>query len=138
MARVQDHRIRTWPTEHGALQRHGTGAACGRISNDHGTHVAGAIAGTGATGTLDGNGFLRGQGVAPGASLVNQAVRSTSEASPDPAAWWPDGMLQHFQGFSRTAALYSPTIPGDRPTTPQGYDIPTMEIDFISRDAHAR
>ncbi len=38
----------------------------------HGTHVAGIVAGDGGTGTADGDGFIYGQGVAPGASLHAQ------------------------------------------------------------------
>jgi hypothetical protein len=40
----------------------------------HGTHVAGIIAGNGATGDTDENGYLYGLGVAPGAKLVAQRI----------------------------------------------------------------
>ncbi|HVR34963.1 MAG TPA: S8 family serine peptidase, partial [Methylomirabilota bacterium] len=40
----------------------------------HGTHVSGIIAGNGATGETDDNGYLYGLGVAPGASIVAQRI----------------------------------------------------------------
>jgi uncharacterized repeat protein (TIGR01451 family) len=53
-------------------------------TNGHGTHVGGVIAGNGALGTLDPNGFLYGMGVAPGAQLVVQNALSGT-------AWPPAG-----------------------------------------------
>ena len=53
-------------------------------TNGHGTHVGGVIAGNGALGTLDPNGFLFGLGVAPGAQLVVQNALSGT-------AWPPAG-----------------------------------------------
>ena len=49
----------------------------GQTFNDghgHGTHVAGIVAGNGATGETDENGFLFGLGVAPGAGLIGQRI----------------------------------------------------------------
>lgn len=40
----------------------------------HGTHVTGIIAGNGALGTVDEQGYLYGLGVAPGASIVTQRI----------------------------------------------------------------
>ncbi len=40
----------------------------------HGTHVAGIVAGNGATGETDEDGFLYGLGVAPGAHIVGQRI----------------------------------------------------------------
>ncbi|MEM1081558.1 MAG: S8 family serine peptidase, partial [Pseudomonadota bacterium] len=50
----------------------GSNGSCGTTNDNHGSHVAGAVAGTGISDTTDANGFLRGQGVAPGASIVEQ------------------------------------------------------------------
>ncbi len=52
----------------------------------HGTHVAGIIAGTAAIGTTDSSGFLYGQGVAPGSSLVIQNASATFSVFP-PVSW---------------------------------------------------
>jgi len=110
----------------------GTNGSCGGSgSNAHGTHVAGAIAGTGATGALL-QGFLRGQGVAPGASIVTQVYQPFLGSGP--GGMVPEGMLKIYQDSAKSGALLTNNSWG--PTgSPQGYDIPTMEIDFISRDA---
>lgn len=110
----------------------GTEGSCTGSSSSHGTHVAGAVGGTGISGETDGNGFLRGQGVAPGASLVNQAY--TSFTGSGPGGMVPEGMLSIYKDSAESGALLTNNSWG--PTgSPQGYDIPTMEIDFISRDA---
>ncbi|OAB59347.1 hypothetical protein AY599_17465 [Leptolyngbya valderiana BDU 20041] len=110
----------------------GTNGSCGGTGSDsHGTHVAGAIAGTGATGELLNN-FLRGQGVAPGANLVTQRYQPFLGAGP--GGMVTDGMLDIYQDSARSGALHTNNSWG--PTgSPQGYDIPTQQIDFISRDA---
>ncbi len=99
---------------------------------NHGTHVAGALAGTGASGiTLDG--FLRGQGMAPGAGMVSQ-IYSPFLDSNGPGGLAPDGMLNIFEDSARSGAYLTNNSwgPGN---TPQGYDIPTRQVDLISRDA---
>jgi len=110
----------------------GTNGSCTPSGSDaHGTHVAGAIAGTGATGTLL-NGFLRGQGVAPGANIVTQEYGPFLGGGP--GGMVADGMLQIYQDSADSGALLTNNSWG--PTgSPQGYDIPTQQIDFISRDA---
>lgn len=112
----------------------GTNGSCsGSDSNAHGTHVAGAIAGTGASGTVDANGFLRGQGVAPGAKIVTQVYQPFLDTS-YPGAMTPDGMLKIYQDSVRSGALLTNNSWG--PTgSPQGYDIPTRQVDMITRDA---
>ncbi|WP_376690905.1 S8 family serine peptidase [Wenzhouxiangella sp. EGI_FJ10409] len=110
----------------------GTEGSCTGASDSHGTHVAGAVGGTGASGTTDSNGFLRGQGVAPGASLVNQAYSPFTGAGS--GGMVPEGMLSIYKDSAESGALLTNNSWG--PTgSPQGYDIPTMEIDYISRDA---
>ena len=106
--------------------------SCTAGVNSHGTHVAGAVAGTAATGTRL-NGFLRGQGVAPGANLISQDYRPFLSGS-GPGSMVPDGMLKIFRESALSGALLTNNSWG--PTgSPQGYDIPTQQIDFISRDA---
>lgn len=106
--------------------------SCSDASDSHGTHVAGAVGGTGVSGTLDAAGFLRGQGVAPGASLVEQRYGPFLGGGPGGMA--PNGMLTIYGDSAASGAQLTNNSWG--PTgTPQGYDIPTMEIDMISRDA---
>jgi subtilisin family serine protease len=55
-----------------------TGGSCGGATySNHGTHTAGIMAGDGSSGILDAHGFLRGLGMAPGASLVEQLYYPT-------------------------------------------------------------
>lgn len=109
-----------------------TPTSCSHSNNDHGTHVAGAVAGTGATGTLL-NGFLRGQGVAPGAKVIEQRYNSFLGAGP--GGMIPNGMLMIYKESSLSSAVLTNNSWG--PTgTPQGYDIPTQQIDIVTRDAN--
>jgi hypothetical protein len=112
----------------------GTNGSCGpAASNDHGTHVAAAIAGTGATGITDDNGFLRGQGVARGAEIVSQVYQPFIDDNGS-GGMVADGMLKIYRDSADSGALLTNNSWG--PTdVPQGYDIPTQQIDFISRDA---
>jgi hypothetical protein len=90
------------------------------------------VAGTGATGSLL-NGFLRGQGVAPGANLIQQ--RYGSFLGGGPGGMVADGMLTIYKESALSGAQLSNNSWG--PTgSPQGYDIPTQQIDMISRDAN--
>ncbi len=110
----------------------GLGPSCGNSTDSHGTHVAGAIAGSAASGTTDSNGFLRGQGVAPGTSIVEQLYSPLLGGGP--GGMVAGGMLSIYKDSSVSGAMLTNNSWG--PTgTPQGYDIPTMEIDMISRDA---
>ncbi len=106
--------------------------SCSSSNNSHGTHVAGAVAGTGATGSVL-NGFLRGQGVAPGANLIQQ--RYGTFLGGGPGGMVADGMLT----ISKESALSGAQLSNNSwgPTgSPQGYDIPTQQVDMISRDAN--
>ncbi|MFU8830723.1 MAG: S8 family serine peptidase [Wenzhouxiangella sp.] len=111
----------------------GEHASCTEMpAANHGTHIAGALAGTGASGiTL--NGFLRGQGMAPGAGLVSQ-VWSLFLDGNGPGGLVPDGMLKIFEDSARSGAWLANNAWGSS-DTPQGYDIPTRQVDLISRDA---
>ena len=110
----------------------GPGPSCQNDVDPHGTHVAGAIAGTGASGVTDGNGFLRGQGVAPAAKIIAQLYDPLIGGGP--GGMIAGGMLSIYKDSAISGAMLTNNSWG--PTgTPQGYDIPTMEIDIISRDA---
>jgi serine protease AprX len=99
---------------------------------NHGTHVAGALAGTGASGTTL-HGFLRGQGMAPGAGLVSQIWTPFLDGS-GPGGLAPDGMLKIYEDSARSGASLANNSWGSS-DTPQGYDIPTRQVDLITRDA---
>ncbi|WP_376694878.1 S8 family serine peptidase [Wenzhouxiangella sp. EGI_FJ10305] len=111
----------------------GENASCNeQPPGDHGTHVASALAGTGASGiTL--HGFLRGQGMAPGAGLVSQ-IWTPFQNSDGPGGLAPDGMLNIYEDAARSGALLANNSWGAS-DTPQGYDIPTRQVDLITRDA---
>jgi subtilisin family serine protease len=109
-----------------------TPTSCTTENNSHGTHVAGAIAGTGVSGVLL-NGFLRGLGGAPGANLVQQ--RYNSFLGGGPGQMIADGMLKIYKESSLSGAVLTNNSWG--PTgSPQGYDIPTQQIDIVTRDAN--
>jgi len=111
----------------------GTNGSCSASgSSGHGTHVAGAIAGTGTTQTRA-NDFLRGQGVAPGARIVSQVYGPFIDWQA-PGAMVPGGMLRIFQDSVRSGAVLANNSWGSA-GTPQGYDIPTRQVDMITRDA---
>jgi subtilisin family serine protease len=110
----------------------GTPTSCSAANNSHGTHVAGAVAGTGASGVLLG-GFLRGQGVAPGANLVQQ--RYGSFLGGGPGGMTANGMLTIYKESALSGAQLSNNSWGPT-STPQGYDIPTQQVDMIARDAN--
>ncbi len=59
------------------------------FANGHGTHLAGILAGTGATGLMDEGLFLWGLGVAPGASLFAMNPLCPGSVSWPPAGGWP-------------------------------------------------
>ena len=104
-----------------------SGTTCGHEAVDtHGTHTAGIMAGDASSGTVDGFGFLRGLGMAPGANLVEQQY--------SPTYTQPGGMLLLIrESYSNTAVLsgnsWGPS------GTPQGYDNNTLQVDIGVRDA---
>ncbi len=104
-----------------------SGQSCaGSQVSYHGTHVAGTVAANGASGSIDNNGFLQGQGVAPGASLVAQLY--------SPIFQQPGGMTLLMTESYRNGAIASSNSWGPS-GSPQGYDIDTLEVDIGVRDA---
>ena len=109
-----------------------TSCDAGGPPSRRGTHVASGIAGTAASGR-EANGFLRGHGVAPGASLVSQLW--TPFADRDAPGGLASGGLQTiFAESALSGAVLSNHSWGLR-SVPQGYDIPTRAIDVLVRDA---
>jgi hypothetical protein len=103
-----------------------TGPTCSVGSSFHGTHTAGIIVGDATSGTLDANGFLRGQGVAPGANLIEQRYF--------PAFTEPGGMLKLMADSSRNGATLSSNSWGPS-SGALGYDVDTLLADLGVRDA---
>jgi serine protease AprX len=104
-----------------------SGSTCGgATSSSHGTHTAGIMAADGSSGVRDSYGFLRGLGVAPGASLVEQLY----------SPWYsqPGGMLFLMTESYRNGASLSGNSWGPS-GTPRGYDNHTMQVDIGVRDA---
>ncbi|HVV01188.1 MAG TPA: S8 family serine peptidase [Verrucomicrobiae bacterium] len=98
--------------------------------HSHGTHVAGIIAGNGATGETDENGALYGLGVAPGASIIAQRIFDADgnyEAPPSYESLTRDA--------TRAGAVIGSNSWGD--DTQGAYDLSAMEFDELVRDADA-
>ena len=103
------------------------GQSCGgSASSSHGTHTAGIVGATGASGTTDSYGFLRGQGVAPGVSLVEQVYSPTYQQT--------GGMTLLMTESYRNGASASSNSWGPS-GSPLGYDVDTLEVDIAVRDA---
>ncbi|MCX7563423.1 S8 family serine peptidase [Xanthomonadaceae bacterium XH05] len=110
----------------------GTPTSCSSITDDHGTHVAAAVAGTGAS-AIQAGGFLRGQGVAPGAKVVPQRYNAFLSGG-GPGGMVAGGMLRIYRESALSGAVLTNNSWGPS-TTPRGYDIVTREVDMIARDA---
>ncbi len=103
-----------------------TGPTCGGSkASEHGTHTAGLMAGDGASGARDANGFLRGLGMAPGAWLVEQVYNPTYLAA--------NGMLTLMTESVRNGAVVSGNSWGPS-ENPVGYDEDTRLVDIGVRD----
>lgn len=99
--------------------------------HSHGTHCAGIVAGSGAIGTKDDNGYLWGLGVAPGAHLVAQRIFDGAGdyfAPPSYEALTRDAV--------RSGAYVGSNSWGD--DTQGRYDLSAAEFDALVRDADAR
>lgn len=102
------------------------GTTCSTASSNHGTHTAGIMAADGSSGVTDGNGFLRGLGMAPGAELFEQNY--------SPFFTQPGGMLLLIEESFENGAVLSGNSWGPS-GSPQGYDNDTMQVDIGVRDA---
>jgi hypothetical protein len=98
--------------------------------HSHGTHVAGIIAGNGATGEVDENGNLYGLGVAPGASIIAQRI---FDGDGNYAA--PPSFEKLTRDAKRAGADIGSNSWGD--DTQGRYDLSAMEFDELVRDADA-
>ena len=98
--------------------------------HSHGTHVAGIIAGNGATGETDENGYLYGLGVAPGANLIAQRL---FDGAGDYHA--PPSYETLTRDATRAGADIGSNSWGD--DTQGRYDTSAMEFDALVRDADA-
>ena len=107
--------------------------SCGSGTDAHGTHVAAAVAGIGVPTALN-NGFLRGQGVAPGANVVRQVYDPFLGSGPGDVI--PNGMLTIYRESALSGAQLTNNSWGPS-GTPKGYDIPTLQVDIVVRDALA-
>lgn len=92
----------------------------------HGTHTLGIIMGTGATGLGDLDGFLYGQGIAPGATAVVQNLINATASLPE--RFTPIYKEAQALGAVLSANSWGPS------GTPQGYDEVTREFDTMVRD----
>lgn len=111
-----------------ARMRPCNGLTCGGDAySGHGTHTAGIMAADGSAGVVDGFGFGRGLGVAPGAGLVEQKY--------DPFYYTlPDGMLRLMKESYINGARVSGNSWGPAGTA-RGYDSDTLQVDIGVRDA---
>ena len=96
----------------------------------HGTHVAGIVAGNGATGEADENSALFGLGVAPGANIIAQRLFDAAGGFEAPPT---------FETMTRDAVRSGADIGSNSwgDDTQGRYDISAMEFDALVRDADA-
>nr|WP_276607512.1 S8 family serine peptidase [Limisphaera ngatamarikiensis] len=94
----------------------------------HGTHVTGIIAGDGAGGEMDENGFLYGLGVAPGVRIVTQRIFDGLGGYQPPPS---------FERLTRDAVRAGADIGSNSWGDDTGgrYDLSAMEFDELVRDA---
>jgi subtilisin family serine protease len=97
--------------------------------HSHGTHVAGIVAGNGATGETDDNGALYGLGVAPGANIIAQRIFDADGNFEAPA----NGFPQLTSDATGAGAVIGSDSWGD--DVQGAYDVSAMEFDELVRDA---
>jgi subtilisin family serine protease len=96
----------------------------------HGTPVASMLAGTAAIGYADGDGFLYGLGVAPGASLV-----SLNAVCSEATSWPPDGGWERLSRDGLAAgAVGTNNSWNSLEDIPHGYQATERTHDFMVRD----
>jgi hypothetical protein len=95
----------------------------------HGTHMSGIIAGDGATGEMDENGFLYGLGVAPAAHLVVQRIFDGGGN-----LMLTEGNAALTRDAVRAGAVIGANSWGDEDNRSQ-YNLKAMEFDALVRDA---
>ncbi len=103
-----------------------SGTTCSATSSTHGTHTAGIMGADGSSGVTDGDGFLRGLGMAPGVTMVEQNY--------SPHFTQPGGMLLIMEDSSANGAVLSGNSWGPA-GSPRGYDNDTLQVDVGVRDA---
>ena len=104
-------------------------APAGDSCDGHGTHVGGIAAGNASTGFADGNGFLWGLGMAPGASLIAQNALCAP-------AWPPAGGWQQMsQDSVNNGAVVSNNSWFSGAAGAQGYSMAARTHDVIIGDA---
>jgi hypothetical protein len=96
--------------------------------HSHGTHVAGIVAGNGATGEVDDNNALYGLGVAPGASIIAQRIFDATGNEQ-----LPPSFERLTRDATRAGAVVGSNSWGD--DTQGRYDTSAMEFDALVRDA---
>ncbi|MEM7229606.1 MAG: S8 family serine peptidase [Planctomycetota bacterium] len=103
------------------------GDTCGAaVFSGHGTHTAGIIVSSGASGSTANGGFLRGQGVAPGAFLIEQLYNPTFTQA--------GGMRKIIRESAQNGAIISANSWGPS-SSPLGYEDDTLQVDLAVRDA---
>ena len=100
--------------------------------HSHGTHVAGIIAGNGAVGETDDNGFLYGLGVAPGARIIAQRIFDAGGNYALPASF-------NYETLTRDATSVGAVIGSNSwgDDTEGEYDLSAAEFDEFVRDANS-
>jgi parallel beta-helix repeat protein len=100
----------------------------GEDNYGHGTHCAGTIAANGALGTLDGDLYLYGMGVAPAAGLVNQRIFNDG-------GYWagPEDHVLTQDAINNGAVVGSNSWGAYNDGT---YDVYCSEYDYLVRDAN--
>ena len=114
----------------------GTEGSCTSATSNHGSHVTGAVAGRSVSGIRDSGGFLLGQGLAPGAKVIQMRFGVFLANGPGSVGGMQaNGMLKLFKDAAVSGAHLANNSWG-LASTPQGYDIPTLQADMAVRDAN--